>query len=240
MRFAREALARQRKLLAQHLATHANVNAAEQKLATAEAAFAAQQALGTGHKTRVIRAPFTGIVSQLLVAPGNEVKAGTKLFQLAKRDRLQAVLGVEPDEANRIKKGMAVHVIPLFTSGNGVKSEIAQVNAAVDPKTRLVDVIVRLSGHAAQPFLPGMRVKATLTLATHTTLAVPRSAVLNDSHGAYVFIVRGGKAHRVNVKTGIVNENGLIGVSGPLKVGQKIVVKGNYELSDGMTVRVAS
>ena len=57
-------------------------------------------------------------------------------------------------------------MISLFAGGNGVATKVAQVNAVVDPATRLVDVIVRLSGQQAQPFLPGMRVKGILTLAS--------------------------------------------------------------------------
>ncbi|MES1953214.1 efflux RND transporter periplasmic adaptor subunit [Salinisphaera hydrothermalis] len=239
VRFAQKSLARKKKLLKQRLATHADVDAAEQALATARTALATQKALGTGDPTRVIKAPFSGIVSQLPVQPGNEVQTGTRLFQLAKRDSLQVALGIEPDEASRVKKGMSIRVIPLFAGGNGVATQVARVNAVVDPSTRLVNIVVRLSGQQAQPFLPGMRVKGVLTLASQSQLTVPRSAVLHDNHGDYVFIVHNGTAHRVNVKTGAEND-GRLGVNGALKAGQQVVVKGNYELSDGMAVRSRS
>lgn len=238
VRYARQELVRKRQLLKQKLATHADVDAAEKALQTAEASFAAQQALGTGEKTRVIKAPFTGIVSQLPVKPGNEVQAGTQLFQLAKRDSLEVALGIEPDEVSRVHRGMPVRVMPLFGAGQGVQTSVSQVNAVVDPSTRLVDVIVRLQGNEAKPFLPGMRVQGTLTIASTQTLAVPRSAVLHDANGDYLFIVSGGKAHRVNVRPGLEN-HGMIGVSGDLKAGDRVVVTGNYELSDGMVVRPA-
>lgn len=237
--FARQKVARTRKLLKQQLATHADVNAAEQAMAQAKAAFAAQNALGTGQKTRVIKAPFAGIVSRLPIQPGNQVTVGTPLFQLAKRDRLQVALGIEPGEYQRVEKSMAVQVLPLFGAGQGVTSQITQVNAVVDPNTRLVNVIVPLNGATAEMFLPGMRVKGVLKLVAHKTLAVPRSAVLHDSQGDYLFVVRKGKAQRVNVQTGLEN-NGLIGVAGHLKAATPIVIQGNYELSDGMDVRVQS
>jgi len=238
VRYARQELARKRHLLKEKLATHADVDAAQKALQTAEASFAAQRALGTGKKTRVIKAPFTGIVSQLPIKPGNEVQAGTQLFQLARRDSLEVALGVEPDEVGRVQQGMAARVMPLFGAGQGVHARVSQVNAVVDPSTRLVDVIVRLQGKQAAPFLPGMRVKGTLTIAAKHTLAVSRSAVLHDAKGDYLFIVQNGKAKRVNVKTGL-ESHGLIGVSGALKAGDQVVVAGNYELSDGMAVRRA-
>lgn len=239
VQYARQALARRRSLLREKLATRAEVESAANALQTAEAAFAAQQALGTGHKVRVIRAPFGGIVSQLPVKPGNEVQAGTQLFQLARRNRLEVALGVEPDEVGRVRVGMPVTVKPVFGSSHGVRTRVAQVNAVVDPKTRLVDVIVRLHGKLAMPFLPGMNVEGVLTLHTGHPLAVPRSAVLHDSRGGYVFVVRGRKAYRVDVKTGL-DTDGLVAVTGRLKAGDRVVVQGNYELSDGMTVRPVS
>ncbi|MEJ2686722.1 MAG: efflux RND transporter periplasmic adaptor subunit [Gammaproteobacteria bacterium] len=238
VRYARLELQRKRRLLHEKLATHSDVDAARKALETAKAAFAAQQELGTGKLTRIIKAPFTGIVSQLPVKPGNEVQVGTQLFQLARRDRLEVALGVEPDEESRVHGGQQVLVQPLFGNGGGVRTSVSQVNAVVDPNTRLVDVIVRLTGKQAQSFLPGMRVQGTLTLKARDTLAVPRSAVLHDSKGNYLFVVRAGKAHRVNVRTGL-ESGGLIGVRGTLQAGEQVVVQGNYELSDGMAVRLA-
>ena len=240
VRYAREKLARTRELLQQQLATRAEVNAAEQALQTAKANFATEKALGTGQKTQTIKAPFKGIVSQLPVKPGNQVSVGTQLFQLTKRDRLQVALGIEPDEVRRVHAGTPVSVVSLFSNNIAADSRVAQVNAVVDPATRLVAVIVGLNGDQASPFLPGMRIKGLLTLTTKHTLAVPRSAVSHDKKGDYLFVVRGGKARRVDVQSGLQN-NGLIGVEGGgLKTGAEAVVEGNHELSDGLAVRQAS
>lgn len=238
VRYARQDLARKRHLLRQKLATHAEVDAAKKTLLMAQATFTAQRELGTGEKERVIKAPFSGIVSQLPIKPGNEVRAGTQLFQLAKRDSLEVALGVEPNEVGRMHIGMPVAVRPLFGSVAAVHTRVAQVNAVVDPHTRLVDVIVRLQGKQAQTFLPGMRVRGVLTLVTRRALAVPRSAVLHDSRGDYLFVVKHGTAHRVDVHKGL-ESHGLVAVRGALHAGERVVVQGNYELSDGMAVRAA-
>jgi membrane fusion protein (multidrug efflux system) len=84
--------------------------------------------------------------------------------------------------------------------------------------------------------VPGMHVRAMIKVGQHSGLAVPRSAVLTDANGAYVFQVLAGKAHRVNVTQGIETQ-GMIAISGPLDPKLPIVVLGNYELQDGMPVR---
>jgi hypothetical protein len=60
--------------------------------------------------------------------------------------------------------------------------------------------------------------------------------VLSDDAGAYIFVIRDGKAHRVDVKAAFA-DNGWIGISGAIKAGDAVAALGNYELQDGMAVR---
>lgn len=239
LHYAQQAVARQKKLLKQHLATHANVESARQKLATAQAKFATQKKLGTGQTTNVIKAPFSGIVSKLPISPGQKVSVGTTLFQLSRRDKLQVSLGVQPAAIRHVKQGTPVKIRPLFTSGASVKTQVKQVNAVVDPNTRLINVVVPLNGPNANTFLPGMRVRGIITLSAGKSLVVPRGAVRRDKKGPHVFVIQNGHAKRINVQTG-VSKHGLTAVQGALKVGDKVAVAGSYELSNGVTVRGAS
>jgi membrane fusion protein (multidrug efflux system) len=92
---------------------------------------------------------------------------------------------------------------------------------------------------ARAPFLvPGMHVRARVEVGRRAGWAVPRSAVLTDSAGAYVFQLSAGAARRVDVSQGVESQ-GTISVSGPLDPRLPIVVLGNYELRNGMPVRVA-
>ena len=66
---------------------------------------------------------------------------------------------------------------------------------------------------------------------------MPRAAVLKDDKGAYVFqITPQNKARRVAVVTQ-VESGDRYGVDGYIDASQGLVVSGNYELKDGMTVR---
>ncbi|MGV7245061.1 transporter [Caballeronia sp. M23-90] len=63
--------------------------------------------------------------------------------------------------------------------------------------------------------------------------------MLKDDKHAYVYqLARNNKAHRIDVAT--VIENGdRYGVDGALDATLPLVVSGNYELKDGMTVHAA-
>jgi multidrug efflux pump subunit AcrA (membrane-fusion protein) len=64
--------------------------------------------------------------------------------------------------------------------------------------------------------------------------------VLQDESGKpYAYVVAGGKAARVELKTG-QDDGKRVEVLEGLKAGQQVVVEGNYELEDGMAVHPAA
>ncbi len=67
---------------------------------------------------------------------------------------------------------------------------------------------------------------------------MPRSAVLSEEKGSVVYIVRDGRAHAKSVRT-LAEQGSETCVAGPdLQPGDRVVVMGNYELTDNMRVDV--
>ena len=62
-----------------------------------------------------------------------------------------------------------------------------------------------------------------ISLSLPAALAVPAKAVLRDDRGAYVFVARDGRAHRVGVETG-TEQGGLVAVAGALLGGPVVGV----------------
>jgi membrane fusion protein (multidrug efflux system) len=230
--FATSEATRIRQLVAQQLATQSQLAAANKALADAKAGLHAQESIGAGHALEQVTAPFNGIVMSVQAAQGDRLAAGTPLLQLARAGGQRVLLGVEPDDARRVRPGMAVSVAPVFSSESRVSGRVAQVFGMINPQTQLVDVLVKVSDGG---LMPGTRVHAEIEVSRQTAWVVPRSAVLQDAKGAYLFQVAQGKAHRINVTTGL-ERNGLIAVQGPFDTAQTVVSLGNYELADGMAV----
>jgi membrane fusion protein (multidrug efflux system) len=235
--YAQNNLDQTERLFSQQLATRDQVSGARRDLKDAQARLDALRNLGSQKKQVIVRAPFAGIITQLKVSQGQRVQADTDAIQLARGNTLIVPLGVEPEDARRIKPGMPVVLESLFEATWHVQVEVTRVLAMVDPRTRLVEVLTQVPAAKSAPLVIGNRIKGTITLRQETTPAVPRSAVLRDAEGAYLFVIREGRALRVNVATGI-EEGDLVAVQGPLKVGEPVVVAGNYELKDGMAVKV--
>lgn len=234
---ARDEQQRSEQLYAQKLITASQLAAARKGLTDAEAALRAQRQLGSGKAIEQVTAPFDGVVVAVRAAQGDYLAAGTPVLKLQRSQQQQVQLGIEPEDISRIKVGMPVQITSVFDAADTVATKVAAVYGTINPQTRLVDVMVRLSGPQAH-FLNGTRVSGAITVEAAQATAVPRSAVLSDDHGAYLYQVRGGHAHRVAVQTGI-EADGLIAVTGDLDPSLPVVTQGNYELQDGMAVREA-
>ena len=231
--FAKSDVARMEQLLGQQLATQSQLAAAKKSLADALASLHAQEKIGAGRTLERISSPFDGVVVAVQAAQGDRLAAGAPVLQLARAGGQRLLLGIEPDEVSRVRPGMPVSVASVFSTERKVPGRVAQVFGMINPQTQFVDVLVLVPGGG---LLPGTRVRAEIVLKQQTAWMVPRSAVLRDAQGDYLFQVRQGHAHRVNVQTGL-QQGRLIVVSGSFETNAPVVSLGNYELQDGMAVR---
>ena len=235
---ARQELKHTGSLLAQRLATRSELDAAKKALRDAEDALRAQQSINR----TAIEAPFDGVVMNVSVAQGERIAAGAAILQLGHNGApggAYAVLGVEPTASLSIRRGMPVTLksldVPPGRSPPALRGSVDAVRSSLDPRSRLVDVVVEITDAAPQ-LMPGIDVVGRIVIARHRYWVVPRSAVLHDQEGDYLFQVTGGKARRVAVVTR-VTDGDRTGVDGPLAPDQAVVSVGNYELQDGMAVQ---
>lgn len=234
--FARRELARQQELAGLQLATQSQVDAVRKQLEDAEAALAAQTRLGGNRAGAELRAPYDGVVSALPVAQGDRIAAGASVVQFGRADRARVLLALEPAKSASVRAGMPVTIVPLLDGAKPFPATIASTGDLVDPKTQMVTAIVELPLGQQAHLVAGTRVQATIRLGQRDAWEVPRQAVLSDDQGAFLFQVRGNKAHRVAV-TRVAEVGQTYGVEGRLDASLPVVVLGNYELSDGMAIR---
>ncbi len=235
---ARATLQQDRSLLKQHLTTRAAVASSRQKFEDAKSALQALTHQGSGSR-HVIHASGPAVVTSVAAAPGAVINAGQPLLKLSDVNHVRIRLGIEPEDAPRVHAGQHVQLQPVFARKPvPITAGIDAVHGLVNPSTRLVDAMVHVSGKNAHRLIIGSWVRGRLSVKTVRMLAVPRSAVLSDANGAYVFTVRNGHAHRVNV-TVTVGTSNWSAIKGDIHAGDSVVTKGNYELSDGMATRLS-
>lgn len=244
LQVARNDLQRTEALYGQSLATQSQLDAARKAASDARTNFAAQQKLGVAAGTIAIAAPVDGVVTRLSAAQGDQIQAGTAIAQLAstdgsgKRDA-NVSLSIDPSSASWVHVGDTVTVRSLSAAQARLTAtgRVTLVGESIDPQTQMIDVGAAVA--LGEGFFPGTRVRAEIATRTGVHWIVPRSAVLTDSHGAYVFQVSGTQARRIPVTVRVENGD-RYGVDGALDAARLVVDTGNYELQDGASVSIAN
>lgn len=229
-------LKRTEQMAAQHLATQSQIATARKALDDAKAGLEAQRALGGGTTEETIDAPADGVVTALNVNLGDRFQAGAALLTFAPAKALVARIGAQPADGAQLKPGMAVEVQGTYGEGAVLHGRLDVVGRAIDAQTHLLPLQVSLPPEAGDELVAGSPVQAKIETNNYQAWALPRSAVLNDDKGDYVFIVDKDKAKRIDVS--VKHPDGdTIGVEGPLDSKMQVIVLGNYELGDGDAVR---
>jgi RND family efflux transporter MFP subunit len=220
-------------LLASRLATNADLANADQSLSDAETTLAVLRATGAG-TNRTISAPFAGVISAVLAAPGTLQPPSAVLLRLIDTHTLVATVGVPPGTAGAVQPGDPA-ALTMLNSGAVISGRVLSAAAMLDPQTGLTDVTISLDGPAPL----GEPVQAVITTGTLSGYVVPRDAVQNDDKGDYAFQVDAKNiAHRVSVH--VLGSAGDQTVLAPdLNATKPLVTTGAYQLDDGTAVRMA-
>lgn len=234
--FAKRELAHQQRLEQEQLATHAQVEAARKILLNAKTSLAALRELGLEKSHEVLKAPMDGIITQLNITQGQRVQAEMTAMLIASEDKLIARLGVEPEDLTYVVPGLPVTISSVFEPDYQAKTTVREVHAMINPDTHLVDVLAAIPYEQVDHLVLGGKMTAEIELAAHDGLVVPRSAVIKNENGNFIFLLSDGKARQVTIDKGIDTPD-LIEIKGKVKEGDIVITSGNYELKDGMMVR---
>ncbi len=232
---AEQLAARTKQMFAQHLSTAQQLADAQKAESDAQSNLAALKAQGAGG-VQVVRAPFRAIVLHVSASQGTLVSAGTPLLDLASPEKAILKAGAVPAQAMLVGSGNVARV-SVVGEEEGWPGTVVQRGSMVDPATGLVPIEIALPPGR---FLPGEAADATITVGQTQGYVVPHAAILVDDHGGtYVVQNDGLKARKVTVSVaGSQRDQDVIRGSG-LNPGQPLVLSGNYQLDDGMSMRVA-
>lgn len=230
---ARGELDRNQRLHAEHLATNAQLAAAQKALIDAQSNLAAQARLGGAHAVETLVAPADGVVTAIAVALGERVPAGAKLVDFTPQHALSAQLGVAPEQAAKIHSGMPVLLSAVYgDAAQPLHGHVAVVAAAVDAQSHLIDVLADVDAEQDSALASGAALSAQIEVGRQNAWAVPRNALLSDEQGHYVLQIHQDKAHRVEVEVRSPAGD-PIGVDGALDAADPVITEGAYELADG-------
>jgi Cu(I)/Ag(I) efflux system membrane fusion protein len=183
---------------------------------------------GEAPRTVTLRAPFTGVVLEKDVVPGQTVMAGQPLFRLADL----AVVWVEGEVFEQdlplVRQGQPVEA--EFTALPGIvrTGRIVYVYPTVDEATRTARVRVELP-NTRRDLKPGMYATLRVTVRqARQELTVPRSAVLSTGTRSLVFKrLPDGRLEPREVRVGLATDSRVQVLDG-LAAGDTVVASGTF------------
>ena len=184
-----------------------------------------------------ITAPWSGIVSKVMVVEGDYVAPRTPLIEIFDPASLVVRFAVPEADAQTVSAGKNLSVTLDAYPGKTFSARINRVYPKLDPGTRTRLAEAAVSEKIA--LMPGFFARIKLNVQTRDkAVIVPAEAVLVNATGARVaFVVQASKAIARKVVTGIESGRMIEIVSG-VKPGEQVVVAGNEKLKDGMAVKL--
>lgn len=179
-----------------------------------------------------IRAPFAGQLVERRIQVGEYATPGREIARVIGRQGSEARVRVPIAVAGSLSQGQ-----PLTIIANGEKrdSYVRAVIEAGDEVSRTIEVRAPMGSHNLKL---GSAVSITVpTGEQRMVLTAPRDALVLRDSGIFVYVVnpKDKSAKRVDVEVGEPNGD-RVAISGKLKDGDLIVMRGGERLRDGQTV----
>ena len=219
-------------------AARKEVQAAAAALEQAEAALASANEMLS---YTVIRSPFSGVVYQRNVDPGEiaSTMGGTPLLRLADLSSVYYEASVPERAALKVTAGQRVDVT---VQGNGDRLVVGKVERLVpvaDPMSR--DFLLRISIMDSTGLIkPGIFARGAVVVRERPdAVVIPKAALVEREGKPVVFVVDGDRAEARPVVLGLSDSARAEVVRG-VDAGERVVVAGAEGLQDGGAVQVRS
>lgn len=184
-----------------------------------------------------LRAPFDGIIGLRNVSEGAYASPNVVVAKLTKIAPLKIDFFVPERYANQIKPGTRL-TFTVEGRQETFRAEVYATESKVDLETHSFSVRARYPNRQGRPLLPGRF--ATVKIQMHDILgaiAVPTEAIVPEMGVDKVYLYRGGRAHAVEVETGLRTDAEIQIVSG-LHVGDTLITSGTLQLREGLPVKL--
>ena len=184
----------------------------------------------------VLKAPFDGYVASSNVHIGASAVPGVTGFQLVKIGHVKVNLQIPEKEIGQIKVGQRVTFTVSALGDSVFTGKIVTRGVKADMLSHSYGAKAIVDNRSLT-LLPGMVCKARIeNTGGGYTIVVPQGAIQISGQDKFVWTVKSGKAHRQQVTTGDVVNEGVIVESG-LTTGDMVIIEGQNKVCEDMNVK---
>jgi len=203
--------------------------AALQQVAAAEAR---TQMITKSIADGIVRAPFSGVVSDRWISPGEWVAPGVRLVTLVDADPLRVELTVPESAVPTVALDQQVEVIAVAWPDRVFEAKISRMGAEIGRQTR--SLIAEATIAPGTPLVPGMFVEARITTGMPDQPVIPETATIKRGQTSRAFVAVDGRLRERVIQLGPSPGPGRVSVQKGLEVGEQVVaVAGDPKVTDG-------
>ena len=177
----------------------------------------------------VVVAPENGTITQIDIKVGEQATPSKEVMILQDIGNLHAEADVSEANVASLQVGQPIdYTFDALGPDQHFAGKVLTINPASIVISGVVDYLVKGSFDNVPGIKPGMTANMTILVAKKdNTLSVPSTAIINTNNNQYVRVIDNDKNktyHKVQVRTGLQADGGLVEITSGLKDGQEIII----------------
>ena len=175
-----------------------------------------------------MRAPISGILTEILATPGANVKAGEILFRILDADTVYVSATVPEANLPQLRNLSGAELEIPGVGQPHTLGRLISIGRVVDPNSRTVPVIYQVENRDRRLAIHQAVYVRLLTSAADLAPAVPESAIIDDGGRPVIFLQDSGEAFVRRPVTLGVREGGYVQVLEGVFPGERVVTEGAH------------
>ncbi len=232
----------------------ANYEMAKKAVKTAESGYELQVRMAKGNRDVALsqlsaastvanntnlKAPFSGIIAQVIVESGDLVSPKRPMFLLVDDSKKEVRVSLENKFLNNLNVGDSIKI--ETSNDKKLNGKVKALSPMIDTHSRKGIVKITLENNDSKDAIVGEYVKVYIPQKSEKNeeneVLIPQDAVVRLYHDNFVFVLDNDKAKQVKVTLGDIIDKNIVVTSG-LKGSETIIVNGQQYLNDGDSVKV--
>lgn len=180
-----------------------------------------------------ITSPVSGVITAINVSEHNMASPSQPAYTIESENDRKITFYVAEKTAMGMRLG---NDAILHRDGVEIPAKITLITDTIDSATGLFRVEARPTDAASASLVNGSQISIdTVTRQAQNALAVPITAVYYDGEQAFVYINNKGRAHRMDVTTGLSDDE-MIEISSGLTPDDEVVTSWSSQLKEGTSI----
>ena len=184
----------------------------------------------------MIRAPFSGIITDIKISPQEHLTSGRELFTLVNISQIHVQAKVLESEIGRMRVGREVEIKFSAYPGKIFKGQTKAISPIINPEDKTCKVVIEVN-NVEEQIKPGMHAEVEIPAEIHQNkLLIPQEAVLIRGR-KLAFVVEEGLAKWRYIQVGLENEDYAEVLEG-IEEGELVIIEGHFTLAHDAKVEI--